>query len=219
MRTERALCHAWHTSAPAWLSADLRHRCEGGTWADAACAFTCASTRPSCRTRLRPRRRRWPRCGSTSTRTTPRVLRAPTSSSASTAIATAPIDPEHGVSGREQHYLVAGTRPRLVYVLPGAGSRDKHLGLLLSRIQADDLVSYRRVGGPPGARRPRRRRPRDGAHRGVHRRRRPDHGAPRRDRVGAAGSAGADPRAVAPPRRPAARDRRDLRRCSRTSGC
>ena len=59
-----------------------------------------------------------------------------------------PIDPEHGVSDRERHYLVAGTRPRLVYVLPGAGSRDKHLGLLLSRIQADDLVSYRRVGGP-----------------------------------------------------------------------
>jgi predicted ATPase len=56
------------------------------------------------------------------------------------------IDPTLGVSRLEQDYLAAGNRPRLVYVLPGEGARDAHLALLLSRIQADDLTSYRRVG-------------------------------------------------------------------------
>lgn len=58
------------------------------------------------------------------------------------------IDPRFGVSQLEHDYLAAGTRPRLVYVTPGAGDRDQHLTLLLSRIQADDLTSYRRVSGP-----------------------------------------------------------------------
>jgi predicted ATPase len=55
------------------------------------------------------------------------------------------IDPDRGVSRLEADYLSAGSRPRLVYVVPGQGSRDPHLALLLSRIQADDLTSYRRV--------------------------------------------------------------------------
>jgi predicted ATPase len=58
-----------------------------------------------------------------------------------------PIEPGHGVSRLEQDYLAAGTRPRLVYVLPGDGARDQHLALLLTRIQVDDLASYRRVSG------------------------------------------------------------------------
>jgi predicted ATPase len=58
------------------------------------------------------------------------------------------IEAELGVSRLEQHYLAAGARPRLVYVVPGSGERDPHLALLLSRIQADDLTSYRRVSGP-----------------------------------------------------------------------
>ncbi len=58
------------------------------------------------------------------------------------------IDPRFGVSRLERDYLAAGSRPRLVYVTPGAGARDQHLSLLLSRIQADDLTSYRRVSGP-----------------------------------------------------------------------
>ena len=58
------------------------------------------------------------------------------------------LDPAIGVSRLEQHYLAAGSRPRLVYVVPGSGARDQHLQLLLSRIQADDLTSYRRVSGP-----------------------------------------------------------------------
>ncbi len=32
--------------------------------------------------------------------------------------------------------------------MPGSGERDDHLALLLRRIQADDLTSYRRVSGP-----------------------------------------------------------------------
>lgn len=56
-----------------------------------------------------------------------------------------PIDPRHGVSRLEQDYLAAGDRPRLVYVLPETGQRDQHLTLLLSRIQVDDLASYRHV--------------------------------------------------------------------------
>ncbi|HET8969706.1 MAG TPA: hypothetical protein VFN19_01500, partial [Candidatus Nanopelagicales bacterium] len=52
-----------------------------------------------------------------------------------------------GVSRLEQEYLAAGNRPRLVYVLPGT-DRDEHLDLLLSRVRADDLASYRRVSGP-----------------------------------------------------------------------
>ncbi|MCA0331620.1 MAG: hypothetical protein LCI03_17200 [Actinobacteria bacterium] len=55
------------------------------------------------------------------------------------------IDPDRGVSQLEADYLEAGTRPRLVYVMPGSGARDPHLSLLLTRIQADDLTSYRRV--------------------------------------------------------------------------
>lgn len=58
------------------------------------------------------------------------------------------IDPQRGVSALEADYLEAGSRPRLVYVTPGRGERDQHLALLLSRIQADDLTSYRRVGSP-----------------------------------------------------------------------
>jgi predicted ATPase len=55
------------------------------------------------------------------------------------------IDSEVGLSVLEADYLAAGSRPRLVYVMPGRGDRDAHLALLLSRIQADDLTSYRRV--------------------------------------------------------------------------
>ncbi len=55
------------------------------------------------------------------------------------------IDLERGVSGLEADYLAAGRRPRLVYVMPGSDRRDDHLALLLKRIQADDLTSYRRV--------------------------------------------------------------------------
>lgn len=58
------------------------------------------------------------------------------------------IDLARGVSQLEADYLAAGMRPRLVYVTPGAGERDDHLALLLRRIQADDLTSYRRVSGP-----------------------------------------------------------------------
>ena len=58
------------------------------------------------------------------------------------------IDAAIGVSALEAEYLAAGARPRLVYVMPGSGARDPHLALLLSRIQADDLTSYRRVATP-----------------------------------------------------------------------
>ncbi len=57
------------------------------------------------------------------------------------------IDLDRGVSRLESDYLAAGRRPRLVYVMPGSGERDDHLALLLKRIQADDLTSYRRVSG------------------------------------------------------------------------
>ena len=55
------------------------------------------------------------------------------------------IDLDRGVSRLEADYLAAGRRPRLVYVMPGSDQRDDHLALLLKRIQADDLTSYRRV--------------------------------------------------------------------------
>ncbi len=56
------------------------------------------------------------------------------------------IDPTLGLSRLEHDYLAAGRRPRLVYVMPEGQGRDDHLRLLLSRIQVDDLTSYRRVG-------------------------------------------------------------------------
>lgn len=56
------------------------------------------------------------------------------------------IDPTLGLSRLEHDYLAAGRRPRLVYVMPEGQGRDDHLRLLLSRIQVDDLTSYRRAG-------------------------------------------------------------------------
>ena len=55
-----------------------------------------------------------------------------------------PRDPATGLGVLEQQYLKAGERPRLIYVRSSAGPREPHLDVLLSRIQADDLASYRR---------------------------------------------------------------------------
>ncbi len=55
-----------------------------------------------------------------------------------------PRDPATGLGVLEQQYLRAGERPRLIYVRSSAGPREPHLDVLLSRIQADDLASYRR---------------------------------------------------------------------------
>ncbi len=54
-------------------------------------------------------------------------------------------DPLRGLSLLEQDYLAAGARPRLVYVMPESQEREEHLTVLLSRIRADDLASYRHV--------------------------------------------------------------------------
>lgn len=54
------------------------------------------------------------------------------------------IDRSTGLSRLEEEYLGAGARPRLIYVREDTGAREPHLSVLLARIQADDLTSYRR---------------------------------------------------------------------------
>ncbi|MCU0264933.1 MAG: hypothetical protein MUC45_02300 [Actinomycetia bacterium] len=54
------------------------------------------------------------------------------------------IRPDVGLSRLEEEYLAAGSRPRLIYVRADRGVREAHLTVLLARIQADDLTSYRR---------------------------------------------------------------------------
>ena len=52
------------------------------------------------------------------------------------------VPPGESVSGLEDEYLLAGDRPKLVYVKLPAPDRDPRLADLLARIKADDQVSY-----------------------------------------------------------------------------
>ena len=52
------------------------------------------------------------------------------------------VPPGESISGLEDEYLLAGDRPKLVYVKLPAPDRDPRLANLLARIKADDQVSY-----------------------------------------------------------------------------
>jgi len=54
------------------------------------------------------------------------------------------VAPGENVSGLEDEYALAGSRPKLVYVKAPAPKRESRLEKLIARIQADDQVSYRR---------------------------------------------------------------------------
>jgi predicted ATPase len=53
------------------------------------------------------------------------------------------VVPDAAVSGIEDEYLLAGSRPKLIYLRQPAGSRDVRLNALLDRIREDGAVSYR----------------------------------------------------------------------------
>src|SRR5262249_2098791 len=50
--------------------------------------------------------------------------------------------PSETISGLEDEYLLSGPMPRLIYI-KRADTREARLGELITRIQADDRVSYR----------------------------------------------------------------------------
>jgi Domain of unknown function (DUF4062) len=54
------------------------------------------------------------------------------------------VAPGENVSGLEDEYALAGSRPKLVYIKEPAPKRESRLEKLIARIQADDEVSYRR---------------------------------------------------------------------------
>ncbi len=54
------------------------------------------------------------------------------------------VAPGETVSGLEDEYLLAGERPKLIYVKTPAQGREPRLAELLSRVQSDDRASYRR---------------------------------------------------------------------------
>jgi predicted ATPase len=54
------------------------------------------------------------------------------------------VAPGENVSGLEDEYSLAGSRPKLVYIKAPATKRESRLEKLIARIQADDKVSYRR---------------------------------------------------------------------------
>jgi predicted ATPase len=54
------------------------------------------------------------------------------------------IAPGESVSGLEDEYTLAGSRPKLVYIRAPAPKRESRLDRLIARIQADDEVSFRR---------------------------------------------------------------------------
>ncbi|HEV8571566.1 MAG TPA: DUF4062 domain-containing protein [Actinomycetota bacterium] len=53
------------------------------------------------------------------------------------------VAPGENVSGLEDEYALAGSRPKLVYIKGPAPKREPRLEKLIARIQADDEVSYR----------------------------------------------------------------------------
>jgi predicted ATPase len=53
------------------------------------------------------------------------------------------VAPTMGVSGLEDEYLLAGAKPKLMYVKRPAPGRDPRLDELLDRIRDDDAVSYK----------------------------------------------------------------------------
>ena len=54
------------------------------------------------------------------------------------------VAPGERVSGLEDEYTRAGSRPKLVYIKTPAPKREPRLQALLSRVESDDEVSYRR---------------------------------------------------------------------------
>jgi predicted ATPase len=54
------------------------------------------------------------------------------------------VAPGENVSGLEDEYSLAGSRPKLVYIKAPAPKRESRLEKLIARIQTDDEVSYRR---------------------------------------------------------------------------
>jgi hypothetical protein len=54
------------------------------------------------------------------------------------------VAPDEQVSGLEDEYNLAGDLPKLIYIKSPAPEREPRLTELLSRIQADDRVSYKR---------------------------------------------------------------------------
>ncbi len=53
------------------------------------------------------------------------------------------VAPDEEVSGLEDEYALAGTRPKLVYIKGPAPAREERLAALLTRIKADDTASYK----------------------------------------------------------------------------
>ncbi len=57
------------------------------------------------------------------------------------------VAPGEPVSGLEDEFTLAGSRPKLVYIKSPAPKREPRLRALISRIKSDDQVSYRRFAG------------------------------------------------------------------------
>jgi len=58
------------------------------------------------------------------------------------------VAPEAAVSGIEDEYLRAGSRPKLIYLRQPAASRDPRLTTMLERVRHDAAVSYRYFSTP-----------------------------------------------------------------------
>ena len=58
------------------------------------------------------------------------------------------IAPGEEISGLEDEYLLAGDKPRLVYVKEPADQRQPELSALLDRVRAEDTVSYKKFAAP-----------------------------------------------------------------------
>ena len=56
------------------------------------------------------------------------------------------VAPTMDVSGLEDEYLLAGSRPKLMYIKRPAPGREPRLGELLDRIRSDDDVAYKSFG-------------------------------------------------------------------------
>jgi predicted ATPase len=53
------------------------------------------------------------------------------------------VAPDMDVSGLEDEYLLAGEKPKLIYIKSPAPDREQNLKVLLDRIKSDDAVSYK----------------------------------------------------------------------------
>jgi predicted ATPase len=54
------------------------------------------------------------------------------------------VAPDETISGLEDEYLLSGSMPRLVYIKEPAPAREERLDELLTHLQADDTVAYKR---------------------------------------------------------------------------